>query len=235
MKDYLKQFNSEVPFRAVCIGDATTAQDWCHPNWIDWLNFTFRETDNWQEAWRRKFINCGRDGATVKHYINSFESEIAVFKPHLVIMSVGINALLPKLDKEKYKSMLEKLVKKIMKVCNSIVVWSPYAFVNKLYHDDLQVISGINRSVCSEFNLLFIDMFTEFLKYDLKKLFTYKMSGGNKVWGIKENDIDFLHCNELGNQIIATRIAKEAFESDLSDWEYGSMKLKDLSRIKLHS
>lgn len=226
MYSYLKKFNSQIPFRTVCIGDSTTAQDWCHPNWIDWLNFTFRETDNWQEDWRRKFINCGRDGTTVNHYIRHFKTEIAVFQPHLVIMSIGINALIPKLNRDIYRKDLDRLIKKVLRVCRDIVVWAPYALCNDLYSKDLRIISSINNDLCKKYNLLFINMYKEFLKYDLKRLFTYKMPGGNKVWRIKDNDIDFLHCNEIGNQIIASVIAKNVFHSGLSDWRYGSMRLR---------
>ena len=230
MKRYLKIFKSGQFFRAVCIGDSTTSQEWCHPNWIDWLNFTFRETDNWQEDWKRKFINSGRDGGTIEHFIEYFKEEVRLYQPHVVIVSIGLNNLIPTFDSEEMKDSLKGLFYKIKNINSDLITWSPYAIPKKRYLDDLEKISNIYKSLTNEFEGVFIDIYREFLKYDLDKLFTF-ISDGNEVWGIEPGKRDFLHCNVAGNQIIAEKIAKEGFGESLSNWEFGTMKLLDLSNF----
>ena len=44
---------------------------------------------------------------------------------------------------------------------------------------------------------------------------------------------DFLHCNPIGCQIIAEKIAWEGFGKHLSKWEFGTMRLVDLERFKV--
>lgn len=230
MSNYLKIFNLGKPFRAVCIGDSTTSQEWCHPSWIDWLRFTFRETDDYEVCMRRKFINNGRDGGTLEYFTKQFEEEIALYKPHVVIVSIGLNNLIPKFDKSETELSLEGLLRKIKEINADSITWSPYAIPNDDYISDLAKICKIYKELTRKFNGVFVDIFHEFLKYDLDKLFTFISNFENRAWNIKINDRDFLHCNCVGNQIIAEQIAKAAFKGTLSDWEYGTMKLLDLRK-----
>jgi len=232
MKNYLKVFNSDQIFRAVCIGDSTTSQEWCHPNWIDWLNFTFREDEDFEKDWHRKIINSGRDGAELAHYLNNFESEIAFYKPHVVIVSVGLNHLFLKSTPEEVENLLRKLFQEIVNINAELITWSPYAIPEKKYIEGLSKINNAYKIVTEEFNGTYINTFNEFQKYDLSKLFTF-VSDGNKEWEINKGETDFLHCNEVGCQIIASEIAKKAFNKNLSDWKFGTMKLEDLKKCKL--
>lgn len=228
MKNYLAKFKSDKIFRAVCIGDSTTSQEWCHPNWIDWLNFTFREGEDWQNGWKKKFINSGRDGAYIEHYLDNFDQEVSLYKPDVVIVSLGLNHIFLKSTPSEIEQPLNTLFTKIKNINADIVTWSPYAIPQEIYLEDLSKINSVYKSTTNKFDGTYIDTYTEFLKYDLNKLFTFK-SDGNEEWGMKDGDIDFLHCNEIGCQIIANKIAKEAFKQDLSDWEFGTMKLKNLN------
>lgn len=228
MPNYLKTFNSTQFFRAVCIGDSTTSQEWCHPNWIDWLNFTFREDENWDEDWRKKVINSGRDGAYLEHYLDFFDEEIGIYKPHVVIVSIGLNHLFLKSKPEDINVSLRTLFQKIKDLKSDIIAWSPYAIPNEKYTEGLAKINKSYETVTKEFDGIYIDMYSEFQKYDLNKLFTFE-SSGNEEWEIKPGDIDFLHCNPIGCQIIAEKISWEGFGKHLSKWEFGTMRLVDLT------
>lgn len=230
--NYLKVFNLNKIFRAVCIGDSTTSQEWCHPNWIDWLNFTFRETDNWQNDWKRKFINSGRDGGTVNHFLDNFYQEIEFYKPNLTIVSIGLNNLVPVFKPKEMEESLRKLLQMIKDIGSDLATWSPYAIPKEKYLSDLQKISNIYKELTQEFGGIFIDIYKEFLQYDLDKLFTFTTEYLKEVWNINPGEIDFLHCNVAGNQIIAEKIAKELFQEPLSDWEFGTMKLLDLGKYR---
>lgn len=229
--NYLQIFNSNQIFRAVCIGDSTTSQEWCHPNWIDWLNFSFRETENWETDWRKKFINSGRDGAHIDHYLKYFDDEIAFYKPHVVIASIGLNHLFLKSKPEEIRGLLAKLFKKVKNINSDLITWSPYAIPNEKHLDGLERINKAYELATKEFNGVYIDIYSEFLKYDLSNLFTF-ISDGNEEWHIGKGAIDYLHCNPVGCQIIAEKIAKEAFDSPLSDWEFGTMKRVNLEKYQ---
>lgn len=228
MKKYLQVFQSDQIFRTVCIGDSTTSQEWCHPNWIDWLNFTFREGEDWNNDWRRKFINSGRDGAYIDHYFKYFDEEIALFRPHVVIASIGLNHLFLKSTPDQVEGLLKPLFHRIREMGADLITWSPYAIPAEQHLAGLSKINQAYGAVTQEFDGVYVDMFNEFSKYDLSKLFTF-MSDGNEEWQIAPGTIDFLHCNPIGCQIIADKIAREAFGKALSEWEFGTMKLADLS------
>lgn len=232
MSEYLKIFNSTGHFRAVCVGDSTTSQEWCHPNWIDWLNFTFREGENWDEDWKKKFINSGRDGAFIEHYDEYFNEEIEMYKPHVVIVSIGLNHLFLKSSPGNMEKSLINLFSRIRDINADLITWSPYAIPESKHMEGLSKVNKVYKKVTSDFGGVYVDIFSEFQKYDLTKLFTF-VSDGNDEWGIKKGDVDYLHCNPIGCQIIAEKIAQKAFNKKLSDWEFGTMKLIDLTKYKL--
>jgi lysophospholipase L1-like esterase len=215
----------------VCVGDSTTSQEWCHPNWTDWLNFTFRQNDNWPEGWNRKLINSGKDGGTLFDFIEHFDREIGRFNPDVVIISLGFNHI----ELADRPGLLEKdariLFDKIKQTDAHIICWSTYDVPMPAHSRKLQVVSDLYRKLCTEYDATFIDIYAEFGKYDLSQIFTF-VSPGNDDWTIKPGEFDYLHCNVIGNQIIADRIAVDGFKTKLSDDEsFGTMKLLDLTRF----
>lgn len=227
--NYKEKYLSKKPFTLVCVGDSTTSQEWCHPNWIDWLYFTFRQQSDETDSWKRKIINSGLDGNDIKHTIEDFDNLIGMYKPDLVILSLGFNSLEKDYDVKKYT---EELILKIKSICSDVAIWSTYETSNPIYSEKLKLSSLMYQELCKKFGCKFLDIYSEFRKYDLKKLFTYIHQWENEDWGLKPGDIDFIHCNEIGNQIIAEKMLKELFDTDLSftkEWVgMGNMKPKDL-------
>ena len=89
------------------------------------------------------------------------------------------------------------------------------------------------EELCDKYDAKFVDVHSEFEKYDLTKLFTFKLTFDNVIAKMKPSEIDYLHCNTVGHQIIADKIAKEAFDLELYDWDgYGTMNLVDLEKYK---
>ena len=79
-----------------------------------------------------------------------------------------------------------------------------------------------------------MDMYEEFGKYDLSKIFDYRYLWENEKWKMKPGEVDFLHCNLIGNQIIAEKLAREIFEIELEDYgDFGTMKKFDLRKYLL--
>ena len=226
---YLDKFKNYDHMTILLIGSSITAQDWCHPNWHDWLNYTFKLDDNWEDCWKRKIINVARDGATITHYLNNFESEIKRFKPDLVIESLGLNSINPYFDYEKTKSELSDLNKQITGNNIEIACWS-YLINKPVYFESLKKLRNLQMDLAKEMDYKFIDIYSVFSKYNLDKLFDYIYPYDNERWSVKPGDTDYLHCNVAGNQIIAECLAKELFNVELNSDEMGTMKLLDLRK-----
>lgn len=210
----------------VCIGDSTTSQEWCHPNWIDWLNFVFKQADT---SLNYNVINSGIDGGTIDLYFENFTELIEKYTPEIVILSLGFNHIEGIKD---FERKTENLINKIKSINSKVVIWSTYETINPKYSEDLKTISSMYKEISNKLDCRFIDIYSEFKKYDLKKIFTYIHKWENIEWNLKPGDIDFLHCNSIGNQIIAEKILKEVFDIDISIVKefsgFGNMKLENL-------
>jgi len=213
----------------VCVGDSTTSQEWCHPNWFDWLDFSLRQTT--ENGWKTKMINSGMDGGTIPFFMENFEFLVGRFNPDTVVISLGFNHLELVGDVE---GMLRELVLKIKSIGSNVVLWSTYKTIKNDLNPKLEQIRDIYKKVADELEVKFVDVFEEYEKYDLSKIFDYKHLWKNKEWTMKPGDIDFLHCNLIGNQIIAEKLAMEVFGVDLLDYgEFGTMKLAGLRKYFL--
>lgn len=221
--------NKNSPRTIVCVGDSTTSQEWCHPNWFDWMDFSLRQGSD--EGWKNKIINSGKDGGTISFYLENFEFLIERFEPNMVIVSLGFNHLELVGDVEK---MLIELILKMKSTGSDVVLWSTYKTVNKDLNSKLEAIRDIYIKVSEELGLKCVDMYEEFAKYDLSKIFDFKYPWENVEWKMKPGDIDFLHCNPIGNQIIAQKLGKEVFGIDILDYgEFGTMRQIDLRKYLL--
>lgn len=221
---------SNQPKTIVCVGDSTTSQEWCHPNWFDWLDFSLRQVDE-GGGWKNKMINSGIDGGTIPFFMENFEFLVGRFKPETVIISLGFNHIELVMDVEE---MLRELILKIKSNGSNAVLWSTYKTINIDLNPKSDRIRDIYKKVADDLGVQFVDMYGEFGKYDLNKIFDYKHLWENTEWALKRGDIDFLHCNLIGNQIIARKIARDVFGIDLLGYgEFGTMKQADLRKYLL--
>ncbi len=229
MKNFQKKLNNFEPLVVLCIGDSTTSQEWCHPNWVDWITFVLKQEPEWPKGLNRKIINQGIDGSDIEYFLENFETSIAMYKPDITIMSLGFNNIK---EFSNLKSRASKLLEKIQEINSDIVIWSQYETPNPKWSSTLENFNNTYKELSEEFNTIFIDIYNEFKKYDLNKLFTYICPWGNSEWDMKPGDRDYLHCNEIGNQIIAEKILKEVFNTGLSiaeEWKgMGTMIPKNL-------
>lgn len=221
-KRYLSKIKDKEKVTIVTIGDSTTSQEWCKPSWYDWINFKFRQ-NLYEGSTNFQMFNSGIDGGDVDHYLDNFHHLIGKLEPTIVILSFGFNEIE---NPTNYKSKLTTLVNKIKEIGSEVICWSTYETINPKYSEALEKCSATKREVCEKTDSLFIDIYNEFKKYKLETLFTYTHQWENELWDIKPGEIDFLHCNTIGNQIIAEKILLEAFSENLdfiSEWEkYGN-------------
>ncbi|MBI2356748.1 SGNH/GDSL hydrolase family protein [Candidatus Dojkabacteria bacterium] len=235
MRPYLNKYKKKEPLTIVCIGDSTTSQEWCHPNWVDWINFVFRQGEGELEGVKRKVINSGGDGQNNRYFIENFEDTIAMYKPDIVVMSLGFNHL-EKIDR--FSESTLELVKMIKEIGSEVVLWSTYDTPNLKYSEKLGHASNIYQEVAKSQDAIFVDIYSEFRRYNLPSLFTFVHQWDNPDWGLKPGDIDFIHCNKIGNQVIAEKILKEVFETDLSmtkEWEAVGGRMGNMFPVDLNN
>lgn len=209
----------------VCVGDSTTSMEWCHPNWFDWIDFSLRQGDE-VSGWKTKMINSGKDGGTIPFFLEHFDFLIGRFKPEIVILSLGFNHLEIGGDTE---DKLRGLVLKIKEIGSKVVMWATYKTIREDVNSQLSGVRDIYKKVANDLDAQFVDMYEEFSRYDLSKVFDYKYLWENVEWQMKPGDVDFLHCNLIGNQIIAEKLAIEVLGIELEDFgDFGTMR-----RVKL--
>jgi lysophospholipase L1-like esterase len=234
MKAYLDKFRNCEPMTIVCIGDSTTSQEWLHPNWVDWLNFTFRQGGDWERGYLRKIINNGKDGAKIQDYIDGYVREIGAFQPDVVILSLGFNDTGIGSSNEEIETRLSQLMGKIVGSGATLVTWSTYQIIHEKHNRSLKQVRDMYKILTKRYEGIFVDIYQEFGKYDLTKLFTLRCQDENEFWQMKPGEIDYLHTNEIGNQIIAEAIANKVFKIKLLEWpeEFGTMQLMDLEKYR---
>ncbi len=175
----------------------------------------------------RKIFNNAHDGAPIDYFLKNFNRDVKKFKPDVVIVSFGWNDF----RDLKMSFKIEALLNKIEKIEAEVIFWPPYGSLNKKIDQALAKTSRMCQRLVKKQGGVFIDMYKEFKKYDLSKIFTFK-AWENTDWIMKAGQPDFIHCNEIGNQIIAEKIAREAFGIGLEEWgsQFGQMTLANLKK-----
>jgi lysophospholipase L1-like esterase len=180
----------------------------------------------WENGWKRKMINSGKDGGTIEFFLEKFEFMIGRFRPDLVIVSLGFNHLeVEDGGGDELTKMARELFEKIRDLGVEIACWSTYKVPNEKYNPALEMVGEIYRELCTELGEQFVDIYQEFCKQDLDRVFTYRAVEDNDLWQIKAGERDYLHCNEVGNKLIAEKLMAEVFGRKLVSWEgFGNMR-----------
>lgn len=196
------------------VGDSITSCEWVHPNWREIVEYVLKEElqprfADWRvPSWGIRCFNYGFDGATTKDIINLItNNQIPITNLDLVIVMIGANDKSKRLSPDQH---LENIGKILEKLKNTEVVWvtdmkpnrkGPALNYEKYVEVDRKYKWG---------KVKFIDMFSEFSKLKLNRLFTFKYKGNPDYW----------HPNQLGNAYIAKVILKEVFGVEFDPEKY---------------
>ena len=198
-------------YKKICIwGDSIAYgySDLEKGGWVDRLKTRYLLEDG------ISFYNLGVSGDTTDDLLKRFDNEAETREPSIIIFAIGINdsVYLKKENKfrvlkEKFKDNVFSLIIKSRKHANDIVFiganpvdedkvtpipWDPQANKN-YYNKNIKKYNRILNDIVKEENLIFIDIYNEFLKNtDYKKLLH-----------------DGLHPNSQGHQLIFETVKKE--------------------------
>jgi len=179
-----------------------------------------KQIDDWKiPAWGVRCYNCGFDGATTDDFINKID-EVTDLKPNLVIYLGGGNDVTFNFPVEKHIQNTKKMID-LIKISGAELIFcsnlsSLTTEYDRLYPTDyypeivkLFPIQGVT----------FIDMYQQYQKFDLTKLFTF-ISNGNPEAGILKGEIDPYHPNSSGNAYIAKVILEQGFGINFDPEKY---------------
>jgi lysophospholipase L1-like esterase len=196
------------------VGDSITSCEWVHPNWRETVEYVLKEElqpkfADWRvPSWGIRCFNYGFDGATTGDILSLItNNQIPITNLDLVVVMVGIND--PELGVS-LKEHEENTGKITGKLDGRESVWATN-------------IKPMNENEASKYESYveidkkhewgktrFINMFEEFGKLELDRLFTFRYEG----------KLDFIHPNQLGNAHIAKIILKEVFGVEFDPEKY---------------
>ncbi|KKU29064.1 MAG: hypothetical protein UX80_C0006G0006 [Candidatus Amesbacteria bacterium GW2011_GWA2_47_11b] len=215
---------SKKSLKIAFIGDSITSAEWVHPNWREILEYVFqleltKLLDDWKlPSWGIRCFNYEFDGSTTTDIRKFVENGTIPTDFDLVIYQLGDNDRFTKLTPAEY---LENIKRTLTKFTGQIILCSNPAASNNLANTNYQkTYYPCFTQLSPDSKIISADLFTEFQKLDLTKLYTLININGNDVAGIKPGGIDFLHPNQLGNAFIAKIILEKAFQIPFNPEKY---------------
>lgn len=215
MLDQIKKHIQNNIYRIVFIGDSLTSCEWVHPNWPDIIEYVLKEEltkeiGEWKLAsWNIRCINSALDGSTTKDYLTRIDEYVLQYKPNLVFDMIGANDPHALTTKETYDNQT-KIIDSIHHAgITTILSTSPASYDEEYNNDYLPFKKSIEDA--GKAADIFVDLFSEFKNFPLKRLYTFRSREENVQDGIKIGDIDYVHPNQLGNAYIAKVFLEKVF------------------------
>lgn len=207
-------------YRIAFLGDSITSTEWVYPNWRGIMEFVLKEKleeimGEWEmPCWKIRCYNAGFNGATTREMIKYVDEEMAQYKPDMVIFMDTYNDKYINISPEEHENNLDVILKKLINLAETVVFTSSIARLTKEANErnEKYILEAGKIMEKYKSRVLTIDLFSQYSKLDLKKIFTFICVNGNSDAGIKPGEIDFSHPNQLGNAYIAKILLKEIFD-----------------------
>ncbi len=221
----------QTPSRIVALGSSNTERG-AHSegkyHWFDWLDLGLKR----QFGSKHHSINVGISGETTSQLLARFDSAVEVYKPHIVLLTVGGNDSNPErqIDPDLFRKQLTELVQRIQGLGALCILQTYYSIVEeemdplyfKQFHDYMQII----REVAEEENTLLHDNLKrwELLRLQAPEVYKPLMR-------------DAMHVKPLGNMLWGMDIARffGVWINDLlSEWcEEGLQLQQQIDKMEL--
>jgi lysophospholipase L1-like esterase len=203
-----EMLEAEIPFRVVAFGSSNTQRYQTGTQWFDYVELGFKNISHKCG----QFINSGVSGNTTADLLARFDNELAFYKPHLVILTIGGNDSNPlrNIDAETYRANLSLLHKKITELGSELVFQTYYAcdidrIENKEHVAKMLEYMQIVRDSGKALNCPVVDHYARWdklRKHDVE-IYRYLMR-------------DPMHVNPLGSTVLGLDLL-DFFELKLTD------------------
>lgn len=216
LQEIKKSLISGEKVNIVFIGDSITSCEWVHPNWREIVEYVLKEeitsqVPDWKiPSWGIRCFNFAYDGSATEDILG-FMPGILNAKPYLAVFLLNTNDRHRKVPLELFEKRVQQILDELSANCKFVLFGNAIPGNRKEYNEySREAYAGVAKKLKLKENVLFVDTFSEFGKFDLSKLFTFK-SEGNEHLGLKKGDIDYVHPNQLGNAYIAKVFLEHAF------------------------
>lgn len=222
----IKQLKHSGKFWIVFTGDSITSCEWVHPNWRDIVLFVLQEEatklldGDWKTSeWGIKGFNFAYDGATTNDIYARIDNLLLV-KPQLVIGLMGGNDPVLGVSVDESIKYITKISDRVIK-SGSELVWcnSTPAGQGSKKNPEYTPYAQAFMDMPDRSGLIKVDMFNLYQQFPTEKFFTF-ISEANPIEGIKADEIDQQHPNQLGNAYIAKVILKQVFSLNFDPEQY---------------
>jgi lysophospholipase L1-like esterase len=221
MDEITKKLRENKKYWIAFVGDSITSTEWVHPNWREIVEYVVKsETEklydhvDWKiPSWGIRCFNWGFDGATTKDILEKAD-QIVRAKPDLIVGLMGTNDPRLGIKSGETKNNIESLMNKFRGIRVFWMTSTPdlREEENKKYEDYRKITLGVK---CNENQEIF-DLFSEYKKFDLNKLFTL----ATEEYKGENYQVDPSHPNQLGNAYIAKIILKEIWNIEFDPEKY---------------
>jgi lysophospholipase L1-like esterase len=180
-------------FRVVAFGSSNTQRFQVGMHWFDFVELGFKSVN----GGCGQFINSGIGGNTTLDLLRRFDNELALYKPHLVIMTIGGNDANPnrELDADTYRNNLKLLHEKITGLGAELVFQTYYGCdleqLDPDYTKNLVKYMQTIREVAQESGCHVVDHFARWEKLRVHDVEVYRSMMR-----------DAMHVNPLGNMVM---------------------------------
>lgn len=232
MPSYSEKFNTADFLKIVCVGDIQTAQPYSKPSWSDWLQRALWENGEVQTSWRRQVINTAISRATPKHVLSYFSHYVGQFKPDLTVLSFGVSPMYPEFVEKNFSADFDGLLDLFEKNNIPVVLWSPYPLFMGVNREITLTLGALYKQKAVARNLQFIDLYHEFDEVELSKIYTLAVEVTNELFQQSIGKPDGLSFNEIGQFILARKMASDLFKIGMPANNSGSFHVPNLEVLK---
>ena len=155
-------------------------------------------------------INSGFDGSTSRDWLNKLQTDVLDYHPDMVIVMGTINDMDMGVPSKESNQNIKKVLETLKSKVKNVIYSTDLAPNNESYRRRYETYVGDSWSLFDMADVPFINLYEEFKKFDLSRLFTF-VSEGNDSVGINPREIDYIHPNQLGNAYIAKVLLDKIF------------------------
>jgi lysophospholipase L1-like esterase len=210
MQSILNRLQTESRTRIVAFGSSNTERRIHGLHWFDWLDLGIKQT----YGRVHHCINAGLGGDTTQELLQRFERDVALYRPHVVFVTIGGNDASPQsgIDDDEYRHNLLALVRQIRTLGASAVLQTYYsadvARMPLAHGDAFLRFMDLVRAVAAQTGANLIDHHRRW-----EPLRTSRVDDYRKL------TIDPLHVNPLGNMLIGLDLLR-VFDARLEDAQH---------------
>lgn len=211
-KEFIESLNENNRARVLAYGSSNTERYLDGLHWFDCFEVAIRDNCGRKHT----CINTGLSGDTSRGLLERFENDAALFKPHLVFITIGGNDCNPEknLSKDEFRDNLKELYRRFMEMNCKVVFQTYYApdpdDCETTRFNAMSEYMQIVREVAAETNSMLIDHLSRWEKLRERR---------NDIY--KQLMLNGFHTNNAGNRVLGVDIAR-AFGIELKNTECGN-------------